>query len=55
MRGWKDDGEWPPKQGPIEKSVARRKGSTATGLKDGVKAVGRVLRITGGESHKEKT
>lgn len=49
VQGWKDDGEWPPKSGPLEKSIGRRKGSGGASLKDGVKAVGRVLRITGGE------
>lgn len=51
VQGWKDDGEWPPKQGPVEKSIGRKKGgSHESSLKSGVKAVGRVLRITGGES-----
>ncbi|KAK3721829.1 hypothetical protein LTR37_002995 [Vermiconidia calcicola] len=51
IQGWKDDGEWPPKQGPVEKSVGRKKSSGhESALKHGVKAVGRVLRITGGES-----
>nr|OQO16057.1 hypothetical protein B0A51_17697 [Rachicladosporium sp. CCFEE 5018] len=50
VRGWKDDGEWPPKPGLIEKSIGRKKGgATGLGLRDGVKAVGRVLRITGTE------
>lgn len=49
IQGWKDDGEWPPKSGPLEKSIGRKKGA-ATGLRDGVKAVGKILRITGGES-----
>ncbi|OQO12845.1 hypothetical protein B0A48_02309 [Cryoendolithus antarcticus] len=50
VRGWKDDGEWPPKPGMIEKSIGRKKGgATGLGLRDGVKAVGRVLRITGTE------
>ncbi|KXT03996.1 hypothetical protein AC578_9264, partial [Pseudocercospora eumusae] len=43
VQGWKDDGEWPPKNpAPVEKSIGRRKG------KDGLKEkVGRVLRLTG--------
>lgn len=49
VQGWKEDGEWPPKSGPLEKSIGRRKGSGGASLKDGVKAVGRVLRITGGD------
>ena len=50
VQGWKDDGEWPPKSGPLEKSIGRKKGSHTGGLKEGVK---RVLRITGvGESGK---
>ena len=48
VQGWKDDGEWPPKQAPVEKSIGRKKGSTGeSSIKNGVKAVGRVLRITG--------
>ncbi|KAK5175353.1 uncharacterized protein LTR77_000492 [Saxophila tyrrhenica] len=51
IQGWKDDGEWPPKQGPVEKSIGRKKSSGhESSLKSGVKAMGRVLRITGGES-----
>jgi hypothetical protein len=51
VQGWKDDGEWPPKPGPVEKSIGRKKSSGhESALKSGVKAVGRVLRITGGES-----
>lgn len=48
VQGWKDDGEWPPKVGPLEKSIGRKKGSGAHegSLKQGVKAVGRVLRLT---------
>ncbi|CAK4033543.1 Hypothetical predicted protein [Lecanosticta acicola] len=54
IQGWKDDGEWPPKSAPLEKSIGRKKGSHHPGgLKEGVKAVGRVLRLTGvGESNK---
>lgn len=49
VQGWKDDGEWPPKQGPVEKSIGRKRGGTGEGsaFRSGVKAVGRVLRITG--------
>ena len=51
VQGWKDDGEWPPKQAPVEKSIGRKKNSGhESSLKSGVRAVGRVLRITGGES-----
>lgn len=51
VQGWKDDGEWPPKNAPAEKSFARKKGSGhESSLKSGVRAVGRVLRITSGES-----
>lgn len=39
VQGWKDDGEWPPKAGPLEKSIGRKKG-----IKEGVR---RVLRLTG--------
>lgn len=52
VKGWKDDGEWPPKVGVLEPSIGKRrkaKGSQASegGFKNGVKAVGRVLRLTG--------
>lgn len=51
VQGWKDDGEWPPKQAPLEKAIGRRKSSGhESALKSGVKAVGRVLRITSAES-----
>lgn len=54
VQGWKDDGEWPPKQGPVEKSIGRRRGGSGeSSLKSGVKAVGRVLRITGTGSTSE--
>ena len=43
-----DDGEWPPRPGPVEKSLAKKKGHGS--VKDGVKSFARVLRITGGES-----
>ncbi|EME49474.1 hypothetical protein DOTSEDRAFT_68291 [Dothistroma septosporum NZE10] len=50
VQGWKDDGEWPPKGGPLEKSIGRKKASHTGSLKEGVK---RVLRITGvGDSTK---
>ena len=49
VQGWKDDGEWPPKPAALEKSIGRKKGGEST-LRSGVKAVGRVLRITSGES-----
>lgn len=48
VQGWIDDGEWPPKPGPIEKSLTKKKGHG--GVKDGVKSFARVLRITGGNS-----
>ena len=56
MQGWKDDGEWPPKAGPLEKSIGRKKSGGESSIKSGVRAVGRVLRITSvsGESSKEK-
>jgi len=58
VQGWKDDGEWPPKQQPVERSIGRKKGSHGeSSIKSGVKAVGRVLRITGsisGEAGKDK-
>jgi len=55
VKGWKDDGEWPPKaSGPLEPSIAGRRRKTGAGagegsggLRNGVKAVGRVLRLTG--------
>lgn len=53
IKGWKDDGEWPPKPAPLEKSIRKKKGSNESGLKHGVKAVGRVLRITSND-HGEK-
>lgn len=47
VQGWKNDGEWPPKAGPVEKSIGRKKlNATESSIKNGVKAVGRVLRIT---------
>jgi hypothetical protein len=48
VQGWIDDGEWPPKPGPIEKSLTKKKGHG--GVKDGVKSFARILRITGGDS-----
>lgn len=54
VKGWKDDGEWPPKPGVIEKSIVKQRKASGSKVKEGVKgAVGRVLRIThvGGGSH----
>jgi hypothetical protein len=48
VKGWMDDGEWPPRPGPVEKSLTKKKGHGS--VKDGVKSFARVLRITGGES-----
>ncbi|KAF7185057.1 hypothetical protein HII31_13680 [Pseudocercospora fuligena] len=48
VQGWKDDGEWPPKNGTVEKSIGRKKGSGSA--KDGLglkEKMGRVLRLTG--------
>ncbi|KAK0786963.1 hypothetical protein LTR02_003029 [Friedmanniomyces endolithicus] len=53
IEGWKADGEWPPRSTPLEPTIGRpkvRSGSGAGGegsLKSGVKAVARVLRLTG--------
>lgn len=47
VQGWIDDGEWPPKPGPIEKSLTKKKHGS---VKDGVKSFARVLRITGDTS-----
>lgn len=47
VQGWKSDGEWPPKGAVPEKSIGRKRGSHSSGLREGVKAVGRVLRLTG--------
>lgn len=47
VQGWKTDGEWPPKTAVPEKSIGRKRGSHSGGLREGVKAVGRVLRLTG--------
>lgn len=44
VQGWKDDGEWPPKSGPVEPSLGRKKGSEGGMLRHGIK---RVLRVTG--------
>ncbi|KAM0720044.1 hypothetical protein Q7P37_004179 [Cladosporium fusiforme] len=41
VQGWKDDGEWPPKPGPIEKSITKK------GVKN---KFAKILRITGGDS-----
>ncbi|KAF2724134.1 hypothetical protein K431DRAFT_282399 [Polychaeton citri CBS 116435] len=55
VKGWKDDGEWPPKPGVIEKSFAKQRKAGGSRVKEGVKgAVGKVLRIThvgGGGGH----
>lgn len=48
VQGWIDDGEWPPKPGPIEKSLTKKKGHGS--MKDGVKSFARVLRITSGDT-----
>lgn len=67
VQGWKEDGEWPPKDKAVEKGIARKKGQgkdgkdggkgneggslgLGGGVRSGVKAVGRVLRITGGDA-----
>ncbi|KAK3110694.1 hypothetical protein LTR53_014757 [Teratosphaeriaceae sp. CCFEE 6253] len=54
IEGWKADGEWPPKStAPLEPSIGKRKAKVGgsvgseSSLKSGVKAVGRVLRLTG--------
>ena len=51
VKGWKDDGEWPPKVGAPEPSIGRKKASEGAGVsvgsfKNGVRAVGRALRLT---------
>jgi len=52
VQGWKDDGEWPPKATAPEPSVGKRRqargGSNASesSFRHGVKAFGRVLRLT---------
>lgn len=52
VKGWKENGEWPPKLGAPEPGIARKKGSGGgkgeggSGFRNGVKAVGRVLRLT---------
>lgn len=48
VQGWIDDGEWPPKPGPIEKSLTKKKGHG--GVKDGVKSFARILRITSSDN-----
>lgn len=42
VSGWKADGEWPPRPSVAEPSVGRRR----TGLREGVKAAARVLKIS---------
>lgn len=44
VQGWIDDGEWPPKPSPIEKSLTKKKGG---GVKQ---SFARILRITSGDS-----
>lgn len=44
VQGWIDDGEWPPKPGPIEKSLTKKKGG---GVKQ---SFARILRITSGDN-----
>jgi hypothetical protein len=44
VQGWIDDGEWPPKPGPIEKSLTKKKSG---GVKQ---SFARILRITSGDS-----
>lgn len=56
--GWKEEGNWPPKVGPPEPSVTKKKGATVNGseasarhphLHRGVQAVSKVLQnLTGG-------
>ncbi|KAK5136042.1 hypothetical protein LTR08_004296 [Meristemomyces frigidus] len=52
VKGWKDDGEWPPKPtaGGLEPMIAgrrKKKGEGEGGFRNGVKAAVRVLRLTG--------
>ncbi|KAI7709072.1 hypothetical protein KC322_g4833, partial [Hortaea werneckii] len=50
VQGWKDDGEWPPRVGPLEPSIGKRRSRGSHGsdtVKNGIKSVGRVLRLTG--------
>ncbi|KAK5119316.1 hypothetical protein LTR85_007672 [Meristemomyces frigidus] len=59
VQGWKNDGEWPPKPAVLEPSIAGKRkqqarkesqsagGGGESGFRHGVKAVGRVLRLTG--------
>lgn len=44
VQGWKDDGEWPPKAGPVEPSLGKKKGGEGGGIRHGIK---KVLRVTG--------
>ncbi|KAK3675096.1 hypothetical protein LTR78_005030 [Recurvomyces mirabilis] len=51
VEGWKADGEWPPKPGVVEPTIGRRKGkgsgSGGSGVREGVKAVVRTLKLVG--------
>jgi hypothetical protein len=57
VQGWKEDGEWPPKSGPPEPSIGKKRSNNnkdggESGFKHGVKVMGRVLRLAGvGEGH----
>lgn len=48
VQGWIDDGEWPPKPGPVEKSLTKKKG----GVKQ---SFARILRITSGDNTAAKS
>ncbi|WPH04205.1 Hypothetical protein R9X50_00709400 [Acrodontium crateriforme] len=56
VKGWKDDGEWPPKAGVPEPSLGRRKAGVGSlsgpggggGFRSSVKAVGRALGLKSG-------
>lgn len=49
VQGWKEDGEWPPKATAAEPAIGKRRHRLSeAGFKQGVKAVGRVLGLTGG-------
>ena len=48
VQGWKDNDEWPPKQTALEDSIGRKRASRGEhSIRNSVRAVGRVLRITG--------
>ncbi|KAK5000600.1 hypothetical protein LTR66_000573 [Elasticomyces elasticus] len=55
VQGWKDDGEWPPKEKPLEPLAGSRKNAKGNHmhLKKGVAAVTRVLRLTGSISARD--